>query len=118
LTRERRQHRRVRAALPFRIVNEAGREEPFRLLDLSECGARIQCRHAVPPMTRIQVALVVPAPRAGREEDVRLDTTGVVVWCHSVGEGAYDTGVFFPELEAEQRDLLRAIVQDEVREEA
>jgi hypothetical protein len=107
---ERRRHPRVAARVPFRIVNEAGRDEPFRLVDLSECGARIQVRTAIPPMTRIQVALVLPAARLGLEEDVRVDTAGVVVWCHPT-EDTYDTGVFFPDLVEEQRRLLRDLVR-------
>jgi hypothetical protein len=108
---DRRRHPRVAAVLPFRIVNEAGQEEPFRLLDLSESGARIQCGHAVPPMTRIQVRLVLPGRRVGLDRDVRVDTAGVIVWSHRTGDQAYDTGVFFPDLEEEQRGLLRTLVR-------
>jgi PilZ domain-containing protein len=108
---ERRKHPRVTASFPLKIVNEAGREEPFHLLDLSECGARIQCSHAVPPMTRIQVALQLPGKGVGLGKGVRVDTSGVIVWCHRISDGQYDTGVFFPDLEEEQRGLLRALVQ-------
>ena len=123
--RERRRHRRIATAVPFKIVNEAGQEEPFDLVDLSESGARIRCSHAVPPMTRIQVALLLPGRKLGLAKDVRVDTSGVVVWSHrasaaerpatkasrlSASEGGYDTGVFFPDLEDEQRSLLRTLV--------
>lgn len=108
---ERRQHKRVTAALPLKIVNEAGKEEAFTLVDLSEAGARIQCSHAVAPMTRIQVALYLPGKGVGLEKQVRVNTAGVIVWCHRVGDGRFDTGVFFADLEEEQRGLLRALVQ-------
>ncbi len=106
---ERRQHARVQTAIPFRIVNTSGREESFRLVDLSECGARIQVRTAIPPMTRIQVALVLPGRRIGLTKDVRVETSGVVVWCHPT-EDAFDTGVFFSDLTTEHRGLLRGLV--------
>jgi hypothetical protein len=108
---ERRQHRRVAADYPLKIVNEAGREETFQLLDLSECGARIQCGHAVPPMTRIQVALYLPGKGLGLSRDVRVDTTGVIVWSHRLSDTSYDTGVYFPDLPEDQRGMLRALVQ-------
>jgi hypothetical protein len=107
---ERRQHKRVPAGFPLKIVNEAGQEETFRLLDLSECGARIHCAHSVPPMTRIQVALTLPGKGLGLRKDVRVDTTGVIVWCHRLNDAEYDTGVFFPDLQDEQRGMLRALV--------
>jgi hypothetical protein len=112
---ERRRHPRVEASrvetrIPFRIIDESGRDESFRLVDLSECGARIQVRTAIPPMTRIQVSLVLPGARVGRDGDARVDTSGVVVWCHPT-EDTYDTGVFFPDLREEERHLLRDLVR-------
>ena len=107
---ERRRHPRVPAALPFRLVGESGEEESFDLVDLSESGARIKCHHGINAMTRIRVALVLPGEQLGIEDDVRLDTTGVVVWSHPVADGVYDTGVFFAELEDEQRHLLQSYV--------
>lgn len=107
---ERRRHQRIRADFPFRLVNERGEEEPFDLVDLSESGARITCTHPIAAMTRIRVALRLPGRSVGQEEDVRLDTTGVVVWSHASEDGRYDTGVFFSELEEEQRSLLQAFV--------
>jgi hypothetical protein len=92
-------------------MDSAGHEEPFQLVDLSECGARIHCRKAVPPMTRIQVALLLPGKGVGLTQNVRVDTTGVIVWCHRTQEGSFDTGVFFPDLEDEQRGILRSLVQ-------
>jgi hypothetical protein len=100
----------VATSVPFRIVNEAGREESFDLVDLSESGARIRCSHSIPPMTRIQVALLLPGRRVGLGKDVRVDTAGVVVWCHRGSDGRYDTGVFFPDLQGEERLLLRTLV--------
>jgi PilZ domain len=107
---ERRKHPRISADLPFRLVNAKGEEETFDLVDLSESGARIQCGHAIQAMTRIRVAMVLPGRRLGRDGDVRVDTTGVVVWSHPVEDGVYDTGVFFPELEDDQRRLLKTFV--------
>jgi hypothetical protein len=103
---DRRKHPRVPAPspVPFRIIDEAGHDESFRLVDLSECGARIQVRTAIPPMTRIQVALML------HDGGARVDTSGVVVWCHPT-EDAYDTGVFFPDLGEEERRLLRDLVR-------
>jgi hypothetical protein len=108
---ERRRHQRVAADFPFRFVNEQGEEEAFDLLDLSESGARIQCGRQLAAMTRVQVGLVLPGHRLGQEEDVRVVTTGVVVWSHQVADGRFDTGVFFSELEDAQRDTLRSFVQ-------
>jgi hypothetical protein len=107
---ERRRHARVTSAVPFRLLTE-GREEPFDLIDLSESGVRIRCPHAMPPMTRIRVSMVLPGQRIGAASDVRFDTTGVVVWSHrQAGASAFDLGVFFSELDDRQRNLLRAFV--------
>ena len=38
-------------------------------------------------------------------------STVMVVWSHPVEDGRYDTGVFFSELEEEQREILRSFVQ-------
>ena len=111
---ERRRHPRVSADLPFRFVNERGEEEPFELVDLSESGARIQCARQLGNMTRLQVGLVLPRRVLGGGEDTRLETTGVVVWSHPVADGRYDTGVFFSELQDEQRAVLRSFVQASV----
>ena len=108
---ERRRHPRVKAGIPFRLVNEAGEEEVFDLVDLSEAGARITCGHPIPTMTQIRVAMVLP--RGEEAPEVRgasVDTTGVVVWSHRVEDGRYDTGVFFSGLEDAQRELLQAFV--------
>ena len=107
---ERRQHTRVEATMPCTLVQENGEKEAFELLDLSESGVRMRCKADMTAMTRIQVAMVLPAARVGRDEDVRLDTEGVVVWSHAVNEGIYDTGVFFPELSDDHRGLLQAFV--------
>jgi hypothetical protein len=110
MTKERRKHRRVEASLSCRLVNAAGKEEGFDLLDLSESGARLQCASALAPMTRIRVVMVLPGERLKRQENVPLETEGVVVWSHRVEGGSYDTGVFFPVLDDDQRALLRAYV--------
>ncbi|MDJ0975591.1 MAG: PilZ domain-containing protein [Planctomycetota bacterium] len=107
---ERRRHTRVEATMPCTLVQENGDKQAFELLDLSESGVRMRCKADMTAMTRIQVAMVLPASRVGRNEDVRLDTEGVVVWSHAVNEGIYDTGVFFPELSDDQRGLLQAFV--------
>lgn len=108
--RERRQHPRVAANLSCTMRAEDGAEAPFDLVDLSESGIRLRCAQSVSAMTRIQVAVLLPAGRIGRDEDIRLDTQGVVVWSHQVEPGDFDTGVFFPELDDEQRGLLQAFV--------
>lgn len=106
---ERRRHERVPAGLPFRLKAD-GRDEAFDLVDLSESGVRIRCKRALAPMTRVQVSLVLPGQRIGASGDVRLETTGVVVWSHRSDPQAFDTGVFFSELDERQRGLLRAYV--------
>lgn len=108
---ERRQHPRIAADLPFRFVNEQGEEEAFDLVDLSESGARIKCARHLGAMTRVQVGMVLPGRFLGTDEDVRLETTGVVVWSHPVEGGRFDTGVFFAELDEDQRAVLRSFVQ-------
>ena len=104
-----RKHPRVPASLPCTIRDAAGAESPFELVDLSEAGARIRCPSALNAMTEIQVAILLPATRVGGPEDVRLDTRGVVVWSHEVGDH-FDTGVFFPELDPATQAALQAYV--------
>ncbi len=106
---ERRRHRRVPAKLPFHLLTD-GKEEAFDLVDLSESGVRIRCHHAIPPMTRIHVSMVLPGKRIGASGDVRFETTGVVVWSHKGQAVEFDTGVFFADLDDRQRSLLHAFV--------
>jgi len=112
---ERRRHTRVVAPIPFQLLRD-GKEEPFELMDLSESGVRMRCAHALPPMTRIGVRMVLPGKRIGAASDLRFDTTGVVVWSHkqpkaSQGqEETFDVGLFFSDLDDRQRNLLRAFV--------
>ena len=111
---ERRKARRIPASLPFRLVN-AGKEESFELVDLSESGARIRLKHAVAAMTRIQVRLLLPGERVGTKQALEFDTYGVVVWSHKEAKAStYDTGVFFSELDDRQRNLLRTFVGSHV----
>jgi hypothetical protein len=106
---ERRRHERVPASVPFRL-KAGGADEAFDLVDLSESGVRIRCKRAIAPMTRIQVSLLLPGQRIGATGDVRLETTGVVVWSHKADAQAFDTGVFFSEIDERQRALLRSFV--------
>ncbi len=106
----RRRHERVAATMPCILVAADGAEQSFDLVDLSESGVRMRCARAISAMTRIHVAMVLPGGRVGRDDDVRLDTAGVVVWSHPVGDEQFDTGVFFPELGDHERGLLQAYV--------
>ena len=109
---ERRRHRRVQVQVPFRLVDEDGGEEAFDLIDLSEAGARITCSHPIAAMTRIRVAIRLPGDKVGKDdgEAVQVDTRGVVVWSHQVGDGRYDVGVFFSDIEDEARHRLQSFV--------
>lgn len=110
---ERRVHARVPASVPFRLF-AGDREATFDLMDLSESGVRIRCETAMTPMTRVKVAMVLPGRRVGASRDVTFETTGVVVWSHKAQPGSFDTGVFFPELDDRQRNLLRTFVSSHV----
>jgi hypothetical protein len=110
---ERRAAERVPADVPFRLVS-GGKADSFDLVDLSESGVRIRCHASMAPMTKIQVAMVLPAVRVGASSDVQFQTTGVVVWSHKTGPGTFDTGVFFSEMDDRQRHLLRSFVASHV----
>lgn len=110
MAENRRKHDRVPAEGPCTIRDPDGEERPFELVDLSESGARLKCGTPIGAMTRIHVAMVLPAARLGRDEDVRLETVGVIVWSHRIADEEYDTGVFFPELDADDAALLQAYV--------
>ncbi len=116
MSEERRKHPRVQAAGTGTIRDPQGEERVFELVDLSESGARLRCRAPIGAMTRIRVAMLLPGPRIGRDEDVRLDTVGVIVWSHRIdpappdGAPGYDTGVFFPELDEDGAALLQVYV--------
>src|SRR5437868_5376868 len=99
---ERRRHTRIDVKPPgngpFRLRAD-GADQTFELMDLSESGVRIRSQSALGPMTRIHVAMMLPGARVGASSDVRFETTGVVVWSHKQSPTAFDTGVFFPELD-------------------
>jgi hypothetical protein len=99
----------VPAKVPFRMKT-GDHEAAFDLMDLSESGVRIRCGSPMVPMTKVKVGMVLPGKRVGSKADVSFETTGVVVWSHKVPEGAFDTGVFFPDLDDRQRGMLRAFV--------
>jgi hypothetical protein len=115
---ERRKHARAVASFPCVLIGPDKKEEHFDLVDLSESGVRMRCGRALPAMTQIEVALVLPKGRVGRPKDAPLSTRGVVVWSHAAPKKSakagrkaeFDTGVFFPELSTEQRGLLAAYV--------
>jgi hypothetical protein len=110
---ERRKHARAPATFPCVLIGPDQKEERFDLVDLSESGVRMRCGRSLPAMTQIQVALLLPKSRVGRPKDIPLSTRGVVVWSHKAKAGKkaeFDTGVFFPELSTEQRNLLAAFV--------
>ena len=109
----RRAHDRVPAGVPFRL-RAGDQDSTFDLVDLSESGVRIRCGAPMAPMTRVKVGMVLPAKRVGAKADVAFETTGVVVWSHRAPPGAFDTGVFFPELDDRQRGLLRTFVASHV----
>lgn len=108
---ERRRHPRITADLPLRFVSGDGDQESFELVDLSESGARIKCGRRLGAMTRVSVGLRLPGRILEQTDDVSVDTMGVVVWSHPLEDGRFDTGVFFADLEGEQREVLRTFVQ-------
>ncbi len=110
MTEQRRKNQRVAAQGACTILDPDGGEHAFELIDLSECGARLRCEIPIGAMTRINVAMLLPADRVGRDADARLQTAGVIVWSHRVEEGVNDIGVFFPELDEEGASLLQAYV--------
>ena len=111
---ERRVHQRVAGNVPCVLRTSSGKDESFDLIDLSESGARIRCGQPLPAMTEIAVNLELPGGRVGEDGDVVLETRGVVVWSHPLGDGRFDTGVFFPELDDANRAMLRAYVLSDV----
>ncbi len=110
MTDQRRKSPRVAAQGSCTIRDPEGGEHAFELVDLSECGARLRCEIPIGAMTRIHVSMILPADRIGRDEDVDLETAGVIVWSHRVEEGVNDIGVFFPELDEAAAGLLQAYV--------
>lgn len=107
---ERRRHQRVPARIPCLLRDDAGTESPFDVVDLSESGVRLRCGQPISAMTRIRVSMQLPPERIGRDDPAEVDTVGVVVWSHEVSGGQYDTGVFFSELDEDDRALLQAYV--------
>ena len=110
---ERRRHARVPAAIPFQLSTQ-GQQEAFDLIDLSESGVRIRCGRSLAAMTRIQVNMTLPAKRVGAKADAKIETMGIVVWSHRLDPKAFDTGVFFSDLDDRQRGVLRAFVSSHV----
>lgn len=106
---ERRRHPRVGGPVPCLLRDDTGVESSFELLDLSESGVRLRSARSLAAMTQVGIELVLPARRLGSPKDIRLVTRGVVVWCHEVKPGTFDTGVFFPQLADTDRRTLKAL---------
>lgn len=109
---ERRRHPRVPIREPGVLVSEGVRNE-FEMLDISESGVRLRSRHAIHAMTQLELELRLAAAQVGGTSDYVLKTTGIVVWSHKQAAAPlpYDTGVFFPNLDDRQREVLRTMAR-------
>lgn len=105
---ERRKHARVPLREPGVLVSQGVRNE-FEMVDISESGVRLRSQHAIHAMVQLQLELRLTAAQVGEKADYVLKTTGIVVWSHKQAAPPlpYDTGVFFPQLDDRQREVLR-----------
>lgn len=109
MTAERRRYPRVPADLPLRLTFKDHTVQT-RILDLSTSGIRFATPDSLPVMSRVQIALELPA-RAGGGTDP-LAITGVVVRCDrtAASGGHFDTAIFFEELSGTARMRLEQFV--------
>jgi len=117
---ERRRHPRAPAALPVRLI-VGDRSVEIRVQNLSCSGIRFHAPRPLPLMSRVQIALELPAGHETSENPEKswnsgadpLPISGVVVRCDIADpdEGAdYDTAIFFDDLSDQARDRLSSFV--------
>ncbi len=123
---ERRKSPRVETDLPLRLTI-GGRTVETRIHDLSSSGIRFGTPDKLPLLSRVQIALELPAGKGGTST-TPIAIAGVVVRCDRAagrkgGEGAgkggaaagYDTAIFFESLPEGARSLLSKFVATRLR---
>ena len=116
--RERRQSSRVDVQIALQL---SGSEEGFpteslttESINVGAEGIYCQVSHFVPPLTKLQLTMVLPVrDRKGKVKNEVLKTEGVVVRCQpSGGEGkGYRIACFFTGMEQASRDMLSEYVR-------
>ena len=112
LPAERRRHRRISVRLPLQLTVK-DQTVDTHIVDLSESGIRLRTPASLPLMTRVQIALELPA-RKPSEGTSAVGMTGVIVRCVHVDDGSgvpYDTAIFFENLSDSARGRIERYMQ-------
>ena len=109
---ERRKSPRVAAELPIAV--EGGPSEAAgKTLNISENGVYFEVPHAIEPLTKVRMELLVPSDAS--DEGVRLGFDGVVVRVEPEGEtdhpGPFRVAVFFTHVPEDSMTALKAFIE-------
>jgi c-di-GMP-binding flagellar brake protein YcgR len=115
--RERRQDIRVDAKLGMRIEGAhdgAQAQVVTESLNISASGVYCQSSHFLPPLSKVQLTIVLPKiPNAGRGKEL-IKCSGIVVRCEaSPGrrtDGRYQLACMFADLDRERRERIEEFV--------
>ena len=106
---ERRQHPRIEVNLALRLTI-GGNTVETEIRNLSNSGIRFRTPSALPLLSRVQIALELPASDGA---SAPLAITGVVVRCDQIPGGEptpYDTAIYFEDLSERARGQLSQFV--------
>ena len=112
LPAERRRHRRISVRLPLQLTVR-DQTVDTHIVDLSESGIRLRTPASLPLMTRVQIALELPAKKPG-EGTSAVGITGVIVRCVQVDDDSsvpYDTAIYFEDLPDSARGRITRYMQ-------
>lgn len=108
---ERREHPRIDVSLPLRLTIGEDTVET-RITNLSNSGIRFRTPSPLPLMSRVQIALELPAADVGTPAPLAI--TGVVVRCEQLPgnpETPFDTAIYFEDLSDRARAQLAHFVE-------
>lgn len=102
--RERRRYPRIEKVIPVTVGRGPG-QMATQTVNLSCSGALCRLPAPMPPMTKVAVALALPARL--------IQCTGVVVRC-ARAQQAYEVALFFPEISRQDHRAIAEFVLDDM----
>lgn len=107
---ERRRYPRSRRGVPM-AVDEAGPGVLNHIDNISANGVLCHTIKPVPLMTKMRIALDLPAPNSGR-----IDAEGVVVRCDpdDRGDDHFRVAILFTKINPDEHEAIRSFVEDDL----
>ena len=112
-TKDRRQTARLAESVNFQIGYDTY-DLSSSTVNLSPNGLLCRVHHAIPVMTKINMALLIP-PSSSRGKPKKIRVKGVVVRVTKDIEGLYKIAVFFTDISDSHKKHLTAYIDERLR---